>query len=456
MASNYTSCEQSNNIDETVPLSDASSEFKEKLFGLEEGLRRQQRQRWKGSILVRAVGLSLLAGAFFTAGFFARRFPKLDERACLDTGWDKLRQPDAIKFRTEEFNPHFTGPPSPYMGQPNAQVDKLWYDLSELRNFGVDRQTLEAMNRSKGAVEFLKDGEHTGLYETGLEAFHQLHCLNYIRMYSYMDYYEKIDFDMVAESAEKRQEHKDHCVEVLRQRLMCNPDLNIYSYHWFTIALATALLAFTATASPLPIEAAKAEVVEAAENGVDAAATRAGWLYIRERDNAELAEVTENGVDAAATRAGWLYAKKRTAVEVVDATENGVDAAATRAGWLYIKERDVAEDVETIENGVDAAATRAGWLYTKKRDVAEQVEAAENNVDAAATRAGWLYIKERDAAKEANLAENGVDAAATRAGWLYIKERDVAEQAEVADNNVDAAATRAGWLYVKERNVAET
>ena len=57
-------------------------------------------------------------------------------------------------------------------------------------------------------------------------------CQNYVRMYSYMDYYEKIDYDMVAESLEERRTHKDHCVEVLRQRLMCNPDLNIYSYHW--------------------------------------------------------------------------------------------------------------------------------------------------------------------------------------------------------------------------------
>lgn len=24
----------------------------------------------------------------------------------------------------------------------------------------------------------------------------------------------------------------DHCVEILRQRLMCMPDLQIYTYHW--------------------------------------------------------------------------------------------------------------------------------------------------------------------------------------------------------------------------------
>ena len=51
-------------------------------------------------------------------------------------------------------------------------------------------------------------------------------------MYSYMDHYAAIDFDMVAESAEERRDHKDHCVEVLRQSLMCHPDLNIYTYPW--------------------------------------------------------------------------------------------------------------------------------------------------------------------------------------------------------------------------------
>lgn len=42
-----------------------------------------------------------------------------------------MKKPEAIRFRTEEFNPRFTGPPSPYMGPPNDEVDKLWYDLSE-------------------------------------------------------------------------------------------------------------------------------------------------------------------------------------------------------------------------------------------------------------------------------------------------------------------------------------
>ena len=67
-----------------------------------------------------------------------------------------------------------------------------------------------------------------------------------------MDYYSKIDFDMLQEPLEERTEHKgeqndpyllktanfltrpfsDHCIDVLRQHLMCAPDLNIYTFHW--------------------------------------------------------------------------------------------------------------------------------------------------------------------------------------------------------------------------------
>ncbi|ODA76941.1 hypothetical protein RJ55_07457 [Drechmeria coniospora] len=115
------------------------------------------------------------------------------------------------------------------MGPPTPAKDKLWYDLAALRNFGVDKPTLQAMNRSKGAVEFPGLG---GRFQVGMEAFHQLHCLNYVRMYTYQDHYGTVDYDMIAEGPKERQEHKDHCVEVLRQRLMCNPDLNVYSYHW--------------------------------------------------------------------------------------------------------------------------------------------------------------------------------------------------------------------------------
>ncbi|KAI0129729.1 hypothetical protein BJ170DRAFT_617373 [Xylariales sp. AK1849] len=231
----YGKINESEDASEASPLSEVSSAKLRSPDGSDEeeghGVKKCAGPSWHCYIshkTIQVAGASVIALAFLALAFMLGSITRLgiDENACLDTAWDEVR--DAVSFKTVEFNPRFTGTPSPYMGQPNPDVDRIWYDLAELRNFGVPKETLNRMNRSKGAVQFPESGR----YQVGMEVFHQLHCLNYLRMYTYMDYYEKIDYDMVAESLEERRSHKDHCTEVLRQRLMRNPDLNVYSYHW--------------------------------------------------------------------------------------------------------------------------------------------------------------------------------------------------------------------------------
>ncbi|OJJ42006.1 hypothetical protein ASPZODRAFT_39420, partial [Penicilliopsis zonata CBS 506.65] len=122
----------------------------------------------------------------------------------------------------------FRGPPSAFMGPPTPEIDAEWYHLAKIFNFGVDYPVLKALNRTQGAIKY----PGTGVYQAGMEVFHQLHCLNYIRMYTYQDHYGNTDYDMIGETPEERQRHKDHCIENIRQRLMCAPDLNVYTYHW--------------------------------------------------------------------------------------------------------------------------------------------------------------------------------------------------------------------------------
>ncbi|KAM7192634.1 protein of unknown function (DUF3328) domain containing protein [Rhypophila sp. PSN 637] len=169
----------------------------------------RERRRWGfvfRLLLQSTIVCSLCLASFFIGAGNAKR---PNEVACVDTAWDKVRE--GISFKTHEFSPRFGGRPSPYMGHPNTGVDKLWYHLAALRNFGVPKEVLVFINRTRGAVKLPgNDG-----YMAGMEAFHQLHCLNYIRMYTYMDYYEKIDTDIKAETMEERREHADHCVETL-------------------------------------------------------------------------------------------------------------------------------------------------------------------------------------------------------------------------------------------------
>jgi hypothetical protein len=92
-----------------------------------------------------------------------------------------------------------------------------------------------------------KTGE-TG-YRVGLEVFHQLHCLNLLRMSTYPDYYTKLWWSDTNDKPEKVRAHLgmflifgvytddvltrtlDHCIEILRMNLMCLSDVNVFTFH---------------------------------------------------------------------------------------------------------------------------------------------------------------------------------------------------------------------------------
>jgi hypothetical protein len=94
-----------------------------------------------------------------------------------------------------------------------------------------------------------KTGE-TG-YRVGLEVFHQLHCLNLLRMATYPNYYPKVSWSDMNDKPETVRSHlgtfivyclfasteqqlttnKDHCIEILRMNLMCLSDVNVFTFH---------------------------------------------------------------------------------------------------------------------------------------------------------------------------------------------------------------------------------
>jgi hypothetical protein len=70
--------------------------------------------------------------------------------------------------------------------------------------------------------------EEGGGYLAGLEVFHQLHCLDVVRKFTWFDHFEggtPIGFD---NDPVHVRVHVDHCLETLRLTLMCNADLTPY------------------------------------------------------------------------------------------------------------------------------------------------------------------------------------------------------------------------------------
>jgi len=71
----------------------------------------------------------------------------------------------------------------------------------------------------------LPDGD----YLAWLEVYHQLHCVKYLRQWIYRDHYHPdVDDDDVPHLLL----HTDHCLELLRQAVMCRADSTLMTFEW--------------------------------------------------------------------------------------------------------------------------------------------------------------------------------------------------------------------------------
>lgn len=66
--------------------------------------------------------------------------------------------------------------------------------------------------------------DEPGYYLGGLDVFHQLHCLNNVRRALHRDRY--------ANDTDLDEEHVSHCVDTIRQSLMCNADISVNVWQW--------------------------------------------------------------------------------------------------------------------------------------------------------------------------------------------------------------------------------
>ncbi|THC96955.1 hypothetical protein EYZ11_003563 [Aspergillus tanneri] len=117
-----------------------------------------------------------------------------------------------------------------YRGPPSQDIDDAWDKI--LYHGGalvrISRAQLLKINASEYAAEYTQ--EMGGGYIAGIEVFHQLHCVNMLRKATYMDYYlPRMD---EWKDQQTLRYHLDHCLDMLRQKLMCDPDLGMVTYVW--------------------------------------------------------------------------------------------------------------------------------------------------------------------------------------------------------------------------------
>ncbi|KAH8805171.1 hypothetical protein F5884DRAFT_798588 [Xylogone sp. PMI_703] len=98
-----------------------------------------------------------------------------------------------------------------YIGDPNEEIDQAWDELIKGRYFKItEQEAKEAFGEKYNETWY----EKAGAYVAGLDMFHTLHCLDQLRRVLYPDYYELLE-----------PAHLGHCVEQIRQYIMCAGDI---------------------------------------------------------------------------------------------------------------------------------------------------------------------------------------------------------------------------------------
>ncbi|ORX96154.1 hypothetical protein BCR34DRAFT_443406, partial [Clohesyomyces aquaticus] len=164
---------------------------------------------------------------FFAVGVCMRSSTK--QADAIPMTWSPVNE--AIKYEIKHFD---LGPiPSgPFVGVGDA-VDAKWdWATDGIPDTMVTREEMLKMNMDPaGALEITDPQTGKRGFRVAIEVFHQLHCLNLLRQANHKSYYAPLGGDTAAEP-EDLHGHLDHCIDALRQFVMCQADTNVFPFRF--------------------------------------------------------------------------------------------------------------------------------------------------------------------------------------------------------------------------------
>ncbi|KAF4576976.1 hypothetical protein EYR36_004960 [Pleurotus pulmonarius] len=134
---------------------------------------------------------------------------------------------DAISYKYQSFFQGLGQDLSPFQAPPSKELDQRWQGLYSLGMSRISRY--EAAKLPNATAPIPGDKGH---YVVELDVFHQLRCLDRIRRTIYSDYYPEAHI-----SVEDNEEYVSHCVDSIRQSLMCSSDVSLLVWQWDEAAL---------------------------------------------------------------------------------------------------------------------------------------------------------------------------------------------------------------------------
>ncbi|CAJ2507262.1 Uu.00g084480.m01.CDS01 [Anthostomella pinea] len=201
------------------PLLQSSEEFKETI--VVESPRRNVSQFIREDALLIAILLSLLylvVALTFDVAYSAQcpHNKAMDHHFTLPG--------DFLQFEERrEWYP----PQDPWNQEPSEEVDAAWSELLYALNVRVSKEELASLgNNTMNRVQ-VNGGDYLG----AVGVFHYLHCLNNLRKLVHRDYYET-RFPGFGDQAAFGTGHADHCIDVIRQAVMCHANTGMHTAEW--------------------------------------------------------------------------------------------------------------------------------------------------------------------------------------------------------------------------------
>lgn len=191
--------------------------------------------RWFSLLSNPIVTITLVCLAF-AAGTFVQSLPFFNKDALCAAHTVQYEPPlladVSIKYSTIDYNGSFLHE-NIYRRDASPEVDAAWEKLGvNYRGIQVPEEQAEAAGISKGHVKINK--KYGGGYPANVEGLHHLHCLNLLRQTSKynFDYYKAL-----GEGAFKNNDmivklHVTHCLDIIRQQLMCRADVGVFGQVW--------------------------------------------------------------------------------------------------------------------------------------------------------------------------------------------------------------------------------
>ncbi|PQE19432.1 tat pathway signal sequence protein [Rutstroemia sp. NJR-2017a BBW] len=139
---------------------------------------------------------------------------------------------DMIDMSPKEliFNGKLSDNTSIYRMPPSPEVDEAWNYISTegLEVITVPSYAIEKSGKDPNLSVKAPSSWHQGsdAFLVQIDVFHQIHCLNELRKELYYDQYYSAPPDTL------QRDHKNHCVHMLLQNIMCHADVEIISHNW--------------------------------------------------------------------------------------------------------------------------------------------------------------------------------------------------------------------------------